>query len=476
MADMAVLADAFSGKLLTAAEDMAPYLTDWRKLWHGKARAVALPERPADVAAIVRWCAEHGVPVVPQGGNTGLSGGATPDESGRALVVCLARLDRIRTVDTDNATMTVDAGCVLARVQQAAEAAGLLFPLSLAAEGSCTIGGTLATNAGGTGVLRYGTARALCLGLEVVTAQGEIWDGLLGLRKDNSGYDLRDLFIGSEGTLGIITGAVLKLFPRQDARATALLAVGTPEQALAVFRAAREAFGQGLSAAEIFSHGCVDLVLAHGMGVRAPFAAAYPWYLLLEASDSAQEAALVARMEALLAAVLECGMIEDAVIAQSAAQRGDFWALREGISDAQGAAGPAIKHDIAVPLSALPHFLAEAGQAVMAGFPGLRFVTFGHIGDGNLHYNFSPPAGGDDADFLARQSLLNRCVHDIVLRHGGSISAEHGLGQLRHEEAARTRPDVATALMRQIKRALDPQNLFNPGKLLPVQDSKDVLV
>ena len=467
---MPALAGAFSGKLLTAPEKMAPYLTDWRKLWSGKARAVALPDRPEDVAAILGWCAARRVPVVPQGGNTGLSGGATPDESGTALLVSMARLNRIRAVDTDNATITVDAGCVLARVQQAAQAAGMFFPLSLAAEGSCTIGGNLATNAGGTGVLRYGNARALCLGLEVVTAHGEIWDGLRGLRKDNSGYDLRDLFIGSEGTLGIITGAVLQLFSRQDARATALLAVASPAAALSAFRAARDAFGQALSGAEIFSDTCLDLVQAHGTGVRAPFAIAHPWYLLLEAAESAHEAGLTVRMEALLTAVLERATIEDAVIAQSAAQRVAFWAIREGISEAQGAAGPTIKHDIAVPLSALPRFLAEAGQAVSAGFPGLRFVTFGHIGDGNLHYNFSPPPGGDHAAFLAQQASLNRCVHDVVLRHGGSISAEHGLGQLRHEEAARTRPLVATFMMRRIKCALDPENLLNPGKLLPSED------
>jgi FAD/FMN-containing dehydrogenase len=466
-ADISALAETFSGRLLTAQDDMAPYLTDWRKLWRGRARAVALPDRPEDVAAILRWCAARRVPVVPQGGNTGLSLGATPDDSGTSLLVCTSRLDRIRHLDTDNATMTVDAGCVLARVQQAAEAAGMFFPLSLAAEGSCTIGGNLATNAGGTGVLRYGNARSLCLGLEVVTADGDIWDGLLGLRKDNSGYDLRDLFIGSEGTLGIITGAVLQLFPRQEQRATALLAVATPERAVSAFRAAREGFGQALSAAEFFSNMCVELVQAHGTGLRAPFGAAHPLYLLLEASDSAEHGALAARMEALLAACLEAGTIEDAIIAQSAAQRGAIWALREGISEAQGAAGPTIKHDIAVPLSALPHFLSEAGQAVTARFPAMRCVTFGHIGDGNVHYNFSPPAGGDDAAFLAQQHALNRCVHDVVLNHGGSISAEHGLGRLRHEEAARTRPAVATAMMRRIKLALDPQNLLNPGKVLP---------
>jgi FAD/FMN-containing dehydrogenase len=458
---------SFNGRWLTDQADMAPFLTDWRKLWHGRAMAVAQPETAEDVAKLVGWCAAEAVPIVPQGGNTGLSGGATPDDSGRSVVLSLARLNRVRAIDTENATMTVEAGCVLRDVQAAADAAGSYFPLSLAAEGTCTIGGNLATNAGGTAVLRYGNARDLCLGLEVVTATGTLWDGLRGLRKDNTGYDLRDLFIGSEGTLGVITASVLKLYPAPASRSCALLAVETPAQAVDLVADARHRFDAMLTGAEIFSETCLGLVLAHVPATRRPLATRAPWYVLIEVSGPASEDHLRAELEALLMSAFERGQVQDGAIAQSFTQARQFWALREAVSDSQGAAGPAIKHDIAVPISRLPAFLEAAGMAVRHRWPDLGFVTFGHLGDGNIHYNFSPAPGLATEAFLARQDELNRIVHDIVLSHGGSLSAEHGLGVLRHREAARARPPIETALMRQIKQALDPQNIMNPGKVLP---------
>ena len=456
----------FAGRLLTEPGDMAPFLTDWRKMWHGSARAVAQPDTPADVAHIVRWCAAHGVPIVPQGGNTGLSGGATPDASGQAIVLSLSRLNRIRAIDPVNATMIVDAGCVLQAIQAAADEAGMLFPLSLAAEGSCTIGGNLATNAGGTGVLRYGNARALCLGLEVVTASGELWDGLRGLRKDNTGYDLRDLFIGSEGTLGVITGAVLRLFPRPAGQACAIVAVASVQDAVAVVGAAQARFDAGLTAAELISEVSLCLVLAHSAGTRRPLDARTPWYLLLEVSGQDSGGALQAALEGWLLPLLESGRVVDGAIAASLAQAREFWSLREEISESQAAAGATIKHDVSVPVSAIAAFIAEAGRETAARWPGMRAVTFGHVGDGNIHYNFSPAPGADDAAFLAVRDAVNRCVHDIVVRHGGSISAEHGLGALRHVEAARYRPAVETAMMRAVKGVLDPGGIMNPGKVL----------
>ena len=466
-APLSDLATLCSGPLLTDPVDTARFLTDWRGLWRGEALGVAIPETPQETARIVRWCAEHKVPVVPQGGNTGLSGGATPDASGRALLLSLARMNRVRSVDPLNATMTLDAGCLLGSAQAAAAEAGRLFPLSLAAEGSCTIGGNLATNAGGTGVLRYGNARDLCLGIEVVTAQGELWDGLKGLRKDNSGYDLRDLFIGSEGTLGVITGAVMKLVPRPAARVVALLAVPSAPAALAMLEMARARFDTGLTAFELFSETCLGLVLAHVPGARRPFGDAAPRYVLVELSDPADEDRARSLLETLLADGIDQGSIEDAVVAQSVAQNKALWALREDISEAQAAAGKTIKHDIALPISRLAAFLAEADGAVRDRWPDLKFVTFGHLGDGNLHYNFSPADGGDPSEFLGRQEALNALVHDIVIRHGGSISAEHGLGVLRRDEAARFKAPVELAMMHAVKRALDPDNIMNPGKLLP---------
>lgn len=466
MADIADLAACFSGRLLTEPDDIAPFLTDWRDLWHGRARAVAQPDSAEGVAAIVRWCAGNGVPIVPQGGNTGMSGGATPDVSGDALVLSLARLNRIRAVDPVNDTITLDAGCVLATVQQAAAAADRLFPLSLGAEGSCTIGGNLATNAGGTAVLRYGNMRELCLGLEVVTAEGEVWDGLRGLRKDNSGYDLRDLFIGSEGTLGIITGAVLKLFPQPSGHIAACVGVRDLHVATALLTRLRRTFDSQLTSFEIFSDACLSLVEQNIAGSRSPLADRAPWYALVELSvfdaiDTRRE-----QFEAVLVDALEAGIVQDAAIAESEAQRAAFWRLRESIAEAQAVAGKTIKHDIALPISAVADFVAEADSAVSAGWPNMRFVTFGHLGDGNLHYNFSPLPGADQAEFLAGTDAINLAVHDLVAKHGGTFSAEHGLGVLRRDEAARLKSPVEMALMRRLKRALDPQGLLNPGKVL----------
>lgn len=460
------LAGRFRGRILVEPDDVEPFLVDWRKLWRGRAIAVVQPDTAEDVAAVVRWCARHGVPIVPQGGNTGMSGGATPDRDGRAIVLSLARLGRIRAIDPVNNTVTLDAGCILQAVQDAADAADRFFPLSLAAEGSCTIGGNLATNAGGTAVLRYGNIRELCLGLEVVTARGELWDGLKGLRKDNSGYDLRDLFIGSEGTLGIITGAVLKLFPRPRARIAAFLAVNSPGEALELLSTGRARFDARLTAFELLSAQCHDLVLAHFPALRRPLETIAPWYLLIELSELTDEARARDDLETFLADAFESGLVLDGAIAENVAQSRAFWALRENIAEAQGAEGKTIKHDIALPISRVAAFIAEADAAIRARWPDIRFVTFGHLGDGNLHYNFSPPVGADQNAFYAQQDDINRVTHDIVIAHRGTISAEHGLGVLRNHEAARYRSPVELRLMHAIKDALDPGNLMNPGKML----------
>ncbi len=462
------LRGVFSGRLLDAAADMAPFLTDWRKRYVGRALAVVQPDTAADVAALVRWCAARRVPVVPQGGNTGLSGGATPDDSGRALVLSLARLNRVRAIDTANNSITVEAGCVLAEIQRHAAEAGRLFPLSLAAEGSCTIGGNLSTTAGGVQVLRLGNARELCLGLEVVTAAGELWDGLRGLRKDNTGYDLRDLFIGAEGTLGVITAATLKLHPMPAAQLTAFVALADPRAAVALLERAQRRMGAALTGFELMSSFCIELVLRHFPDCRLPLAGARsPYYVLLECSDAQSEAYAQAALTELLADALEAGLISDAAVASSIAQSRAMWALRENISEAQAAEGKNIKHDVSVPISAIAEFVEQTNADLTTRFPGVRMVVFGHLGDGNLHYNVSPPDGAaDEAAFLARQPAINLITHDAVVARRGSISAEHGLGQLRRDEAARYKSAVEMGLMRAIKEALDPLGIMNPGKVL----------
>jgi FAD/FMN-containing dehydrogenase len=457
----------FSGTLLTDADDVAPFVIDWRKTWRGTALAVAVPDSVEDVAKIVRWCAANEVRIIPQGGNTGQSGGSVPPHSGRNLVLSLTRLNKVRAVDPANNTMTVDAGCILQTVQEVAAQADRYFPLSLGAEGSCTIGGNLATNAGGTAVLRYGNARDLCLGLEVVTPQGEIWNGLKGLRKDNSGYDLRDLFIGSEGTLGVITGAVLKLFPKPAARLVAWVAVQRVADAMALFDQVRASHDTALTAFELVSDLCLGLVLRHFPDMHDPLDGTSPWYVLIEFTDLQSEESARAMLEASLADAFGAGLIQNAVIADSLAQSKALWQLRERVSEAQGMDGKAIKHDVAVPVSDIASFIEEGLAAVKAAYPDVRPVIFGHLGDGNLHYNFSSAPGADQQAFVAEQDRLNRVVHDIVRAHRGTISAEHGLGVLRRDEADEFRAPVEKRLMRAIKAALDPQGIMNPEKLIP---------
>ena len=463
---LASLRAAFSGRLLTDAADTAAFLTDWRGKWTGRALAVAQPDDAAGVAAILGWCHAHRVPVVPQGGNTGLSGGATPDASGVALVLSLTRLNKLRHVDAVNNTMTVEAGVTLQQVQEAAKDAGRLFPLSLAAQGSCTIGGNLATNAGGTQVLRYGNARELCLGLEVVTAEGDIWSGLSGLRKDNTGYDLRDLFIGSEGTLGIITAATLKLYPQPAANLTALASTTSLDQCLALLGLAQARLGAGLTGFEVMNAFSLQLVRRHFPQLTQPLAAA-AWTVLLEYADADGEASARSRFEALLEAALEQGLIEDAAVAESLAQAAGLWHLRESIPLAQSEEGLNVKHDIALPVSAIPAFCAHTDAALRTAIPGVRLVNFGHLGDGNLHYNVQCPAGAQSLAFLAtHEEDINRIVYDAVQAAGGSFSAEHGVGTLKLHEMATRKSPVALGLMRSIKQALDPQGRLNPGRVV----------
>ena len=464
---LAQLRASFAGRLLTDPADTGGFLTDWRKRYTGRALAVAQPDDVDGVAAIVRWCARHRVPVVPQGGNTGMVGGATPSEDGLALVLSLARLTRVRATDPVNNTITVEAGCVLANVQQAARDAGRLFPLSLAAEGTCTIGGNLSTNAGGVQVLRYGNARELCLGIEAVTASGEVWNGLRGLRKDNTGYDLRDLFVGAEGTLGVITAATMKLFPLPVAQLTAFAAVPDPRSALRLLEMAQARLAASLTAFELVSEVALGLVERHFPAQRRPLAERSPYYVLLESSDFESEAHAQATFESLLGDAMQAGVVTDAAVAASIAQSKAFWALRESIPEAQTLDGGNVKHDIAVPISSIADFIEANTASLERRFPGIRMVVFGHLGDGNLHYNVFPPPGVTLARFMEHEPEVNHIVYEAVAGHRGSISAEHGLGQLKPAESAHYKSPVELALMRSLKSALDPQGIMNPGKVLP---------
>ncbi|NJO54688.1 MAG: FAD-binding oxidoreductase, partial [Bacteroidales bacterium] len=437
-----VLPDVFLDRLaavvgprhvLVSPHDTASYLTESRGLFAGAALAVVRPGSTDEVAAVVRLCRETGTAIVPQGGNTGLVGGQIPDQTGHQLVLSTLRLDRIREVDVESATMTCEAGVTLKRAQDAAAEAGRLFPLSLAAEGTATIGGNLATNAGGTQVIAYGNARDLVLGLEVVLADGRIWRALRKLRKDNTGYDLRHLFIGAEGTLGIITAAVLKLYPAPKAVETALIGVASPADALALLGLAQERAGGTVTSFELMARICLDFVLAHIPGTRDPLTGAHPWYVLLELSSQG-EGGLRGQIEGLLAAALERGLIEDAVIADSLKARTELWRLRESIPAAQKPEGGSIKHDVSVPVSAVPDFIRQADAAVEALVPGARPVPFGHLGDGNIHYNVTQPVGADKQAYLARWHEMNDCVHAVVQELGGSISAEHGIGRLKRDD------------------------------------------
>jgi len=452
--------------IITDPQEVAPYATDWRKRYFGKPLAVVKPASTAEVAAVMRLCAATRTAVVPQGGNTGLCGGATPDGGGAQIVLKLARMNRVRAVDAVNNTMTVEAGCVLANLQQAAADAGRLFPLSLAAEGSCEIGGNLSTNAGGTAVLRYGNTRDLVLGLEVVLPDGQVWDGLRGLRKDNTGYDLKQLFIGAEGTLGIITAAVLKLYPRPRAHATALVALDSPAKALELLSYIQSVCGDRVTGFELMSAYCLSLVARHFPATRLPLAQSYAQYVLLELSDTESAEILDAELQDALGEASERGLILDAAVAASGAQAAALWALRENIPDAQVQEGKQIKHDVSVPISRIAEYIAVTDAELQRAFPGVQMVTFGHLGDGNLHYNVAPPEGDDEVAFMARAREVSRVVHDSAARFSGSISAEHGLGQYKRDEILRYKSPLEMDLMRRIKAALDPQGIMNPGKVL----------
>ncbi|MFP5391693.1 MAG: FAD-binding oxidoreductase [Gammaproteobacteria bacterium] len=452
--------------VLTAPDATAPFLTDWRGRFTGRALAVLRPGSVDEVARLVQACAQHRVPIVPQGGRTGLVLGSVPDLSGESIVLSLTRLQRIRAIDTTNRTMTVDAGCVLQAIQEAAHTVGCLFPLSLAAEGSCSIGGNLATNAGGTGVLRYGNARDLCLGLEVVTPQGELWDGLRGLRKDNTGYDLRDLFIGAEGTLGIITGAVLKLYPQPKASITALVALASPQAALDLLSLAQDLCGASLTGFEMMSDLCLRLVARHFPSLPQPFMTRHPQYVLVEVSSSESEPHAVGLLEQAIGVAMERDIADDAVVATSVTQSRGLWHIREHIPLAQAAAGKNIKHDVSLPVSRIAVFIERTERQLRDAFPDCQLVCFGHLGDGNLHFNIAPADGESHEAFLAHQGAINRIVHDSVVAHEGSISAEHGIGALKRDELMRYKSPVELGLMRAIKRALDPLGIMNPGKIL----------
>jgi FAD/FMN-containing dehydrogenase len=449
------------------AADLSAWEQDWRKRTRGRALAVVRPASTAEVAAVVKACAATGTAIVPQGGNTGLVVGSTPDASGTQVLLSLTRLNAVRQIDAANLTMTVEAGCILQALQEVAEKAGFLFPLSLAAEGSCTIGGNLGTNAGGTQVLRYGNARELCLGLEVVTAQGDIWSGLTGLRKDNTGYDLRDLFIGSEGTLGVITAATLKLYPLPAATLTTWAAVPALDDAVTLLGMAHKHLSAGLTGFEVMGQFALGLVAKHYPQMRVPLYEQSAYCVLLEMSDSESEAHARSRFEALLEAALEQGCVSDAVIAENLAQAHQLWHIRESIPLAQAEEGLNIKHDISIPVSRIPDFCTQTDALLQREIPGVRLVNFGHLGDGNLHYNVQAPAGGDAAAFLREQEdKVNTLVYDQVHAFDGSISAEHGVGELKAAKLPGYKSPVALQMMRAIKQALDPQGIMNPGRVL----------
>jgi FAD/FMN-containing dehydrogenase len=450
----------------TDPDQLAPRLIDWRRKYTGRAQALVKPGSTQEVAAVVRACADTGTPIVTQGGHTGLVGASTPDGDGRAVILSTERLNRIREVDARNATMTVEAGCVLQTIQEEAARHDRLFPLSLAAEGTCRIGGNLATNAGGLNVLRYGNARDQVLGLEVVLADGQVWDGLRTLRKDNTGYDLKQLFVGSEGTLGIITAATLALQPRPLESATAFCAVRDLEAALDLLAQCQQATAQSLTSFELIPRMGIELSLKHVTGSVDPLEGAYDWYVLVEAKGGHGDGGLRTALENALMQAYEAGLVLDAAPAESAGQAQAFWHLREAVVEAQRHEGGSIKHDIAVPVSSVPAFLEEATAKVEEMIPGIRPVPFGHLGDGNLHFNLTQPADADTQAFLARWEEVNSAVHDIVARYRGSISAEHGIGQMKIAENARFKPAVELELMRAIKRTLDPQNIMNPGKVI----------
>jgi FAD/FMN-containing dehydrogenase len=451
--------------LIQDPEQKESFDIDWLKKWKGRSSAVVRPGSTAEVAAVMRLCHETRTPVVTQGGNTVMSGGAIPDDSGAQLILCTTRLRQIRDVDPLNNTITVDAGVLLAHVQSAADKANRYFPLSLGSEGSCTIGGNLATNAGGIAVLRYGNTRDLVLGVEAVLPNGKIWNGLRTLRKDNTGYSLRDLFIGSEGTLGVITAAVLKLFPKPTTRASAWIGCDDMESLLELLTRVRNECGDRLVAFEMLTEESLQLIVQHVTNVRRPLEGTYRYHALVELADT-KEDGLVLLLESILEAAMEAGLIQDAAIAANMTQRDAFWKVREGISQAQVCAGKAIKHDIALPISSLSQFVEQAEVAVRAIKQDAQIINFGHMGDGNLHFNVLVPLDTSPTTFSQWVQCLNRVVHDLVDKTGGSISAEHGVGQLRRDELRHYKSEAEFELMMLIKQTLDPNQIMNPGKLL----------
>lgn len=452
--------------LIDSPEEKRPYLREERGRYFGQTPFVVRPASTEEVSRVVALCAQAEVPIVPQGGNTGLVGGSIPHEQGEEILLSLGRMNRIRALDPENFTITVEAGCILQQIQEAAAEVDRLFPLSLGAEGSCQIGGNLSTNAGGVQVLRYGNMRDLVLGLEVVLPDGRIWNGLRSLRKDNTGYDLKQLFIGAEGTLGIITAAVLKLYARPREIVTAFVALRDPEAAVQLLGRCRASSGESVTSFELLPRIALDFAFRHVAGCKDPMAKPHSWYMLIELFGGRERGGLREALEETLMAAYEEGLVADASIAETEAQRADFWRLREGIVEAQRFEGGSIKHDVSVPVSAVPSFIEEASKAVAQACPGIRPVAFGHVGDGNVHFNLSQPEGADTAAFLARWEELTRLVHDIVHRFDGSISAEHGIGRMKREENFRFKSELELEMMRRVKQAFDPGNLMNPGKLL----------
>lgn len=451
---------------LTDAADIEPHVTEMRGQWPGRSPLVLLPGSVGEVSRIMALATETGTAIVPQGGNTGLVGGGVPDASGSQVVVSTRRLNRIREIDTASNTITVEAGAVLRDVQSAADGADRLFPLSLGSEGTCQIGGNLSSNAGGTGVLAYGNARELCLGVEVVLPDGRVFDDLRKLKKDNTGYDLKDLFVGAEGTLGIITAAVLKLFPKPKGRELAWIGLASPGDALALLERATESAGPSLTAFELIGERAVEFAVRNVPGNMAPLASSHPWQVMMEISSARSPDHARQVLEAILETALEDGIVADAVVTSSIAQFDTLWRLRDALSESQRAEGFSIKHDISVPVAAIPKFIARAEPAVLKIAPGARVVCFGHMGDGNLHYNVSEPLGGDSEAFAAMYRDVNKAVHAVVRSLGGSFSAEHGIGQLKRDELLATEPEVAIDLMRRIKQVIDPSGIMNPGKVI----------
>lgn len=450
--------------VMTAADDVAPYFKEYSGRYTGNGLAVVRPANTQQVAEVVRCCAAHGVPIVPQGGNTGLVGGSVPYD-GKAIVISLSRMNAIRSIDADNFSMVVEAGCVLEKLQQAASDVQRYFPLALAAQGSCTIGGNIATNAGGILTIRYGNTRDLVLGLEVVLPNGDIWDGLRSLRKDNTGYNLKHLFIGSEGTLGIITAAVLKLYPDPGQRQTVFVSTDTLENVIALLSHLRGTFGENIQAFELITKHSAECAIAHNPQCVAPMAMDAPYYVLVEIAGGKNNDNFAAAVEDALAGAFEKNILNDALIAQNEQQRRVFWVVRESASDGAQAIG-SIKHDISVPVSKIPEFVREANMALERLIPGIRAALFGHAGDGNLHFDMTPPIGMDEHEFQSRWSEVNHVMHDVVQKYNGSIAAEHGIGTFKPKELAQRKSPVEMDMMRKLKRAIDPQNIMNPGKVL----------